>query len=84
MCQASGQQNIEEPHVLHIQQSQTTSEKNFPTFLAMYHVLDGAKSPTGALALTGTISLKNYDPTSAKSSGYWSIGKENVRPMTSA
>jgi hypothetical protein len=28
----------------------------------MYHVLDGAKSPAEALALTGTISLKNYDP----------------------
>lgn len=48
--------------VLHIQQSQTTSQTGFPTYLAMYHVLDGAKSPAEALALTGTISLKNYDP----------------------
>ena len=48
--------------VLHIQQSQTTLQTGFPTYLAMYHVLDGAKSPAEALALTGTISLKNYDP----------------------
>ena len=54
------------PSVLHIQQTQTTSQgsqNGFPTFLAMYHVLDGAKSPAEALSLTGTISLKNYDPT---------------------
>jgi hypothetical protein len=29
----------------------------------MYHVLNGAKSPAEAIAITGTISLKNYDPT---------------------
>ena len=29
----------------------------------MYHVLDAGKSPAEALALTGTLSLKNYDPT---------------------
>ena len=55
-----------EPSVLHIQQSQTTSkgsQNGFPTFLAMYHVLDGAKSPAELLSLTGTISLKNFDPT---------------------
>jgi hypothetical protein len=55
-----------QPSVLHIQQTQTTSQgsqNGFPTFLAMYHVLDGAKSPAEALSLTGTISLKNYDPT---------------------
>jgi hypothetical protein len=55
-----------QPSVLHIQQTQTTSQgsqNGFPTFLAMYHVLDGAKSPVEALSLTGTISLKNYDPT---------------------
>ena len=51
------------PSVLHIVQSQTTSQPGFPTYLAMYHVLDGAKSPTEAVALNGTISLKNYDPT---------------------
>jgi hypothetical protein len=52
--------------VLHIQQTQTTSQgsqNGFPTYLAMYHVLDGAKSPAEALSLMGTISLKNYDPT---------------------
>lgn len=52
--------------VLHIQQSQTTSQgsqNGWPTFLAMYHVLDGAKSPANMLALKGTLSLKNYDPT---------------------
>jgi hypothetical protein len=54
-----------EPSVLHIQQSQTTSQgsqNGFPTFLTMYHVLDGAKSPAELLGLTGTISLKNFDP----------------------
>ena len=29
----------------------------------MYQVLNGANSPTEAVSLTGTISLKNYDPT---------------------
>ena len=56
------QETNPEPSVLHIQQSKTTSQTGFPTYLAMYHVLDGAKSPAEALALTGTISLKNYDP----------------------
>ncbi len=56
------------PHssVLHIQQSQTVSQgsqNGFPTFLAMYHVLNGAKSQANVSALTGTLSLKNYDPT---------------------
>ena len=56
-----------QPFVLHIAQSQTTSQPStsqsgFPTFLAMYHVLDGAKSPAQLLALTGTISLQNFDP----------------------
>jgi hypothetical protein len=52
--------------VLHIQQTQTTSQGSqlgWPTFLAMYHVLDGAKSPANVSALKGTLSLKNYDPT---------------------
>ena len=54
-----------EPSVLHIQQSQTTSQgsqNGFPTFLAMYHVLDGAKSPAELLGINGIISLKNFDP----------------------
>jgi hypothetical protein len=54
------------PAVLHIQQSKTIShgsQNGFPTFLAMYHVLDSASSPAEALALTGTLSLKNHDPT---------------------
>lgn len=52
--------------VLHIQQSQTTSQSSqngWPTFLAMYHVLNGAKSQAEVLSLSGSISLKNYDPT---------------------
>lgn len=52
--------------VLHIVQTQTTSQpssQGFPTFLAMYHVLDGATSPAEALALNGTLSLKNDAPT---------------------
>ncbi len=57
-----GQESAVEASVLHIQQTQTTSQTGFPTFLAMYQVLDGANSPAEALALTGTISLKNYDP----------------------
>ena len=56
------QESVVQPAVLHIQQSTTTLQPLSPTFLAMYHVLDGAKSPVEALALTGTISLKNFDP----------------------
>ena len=55
-----------EPSVLNMQQSQTTSQgsqNGFPTFLAMYHVLDGAKSPAEMVGLSGTLSLKNFDPT---------------------
>ena len=55
-----------QPSILHIQQTQTTSQgsqNGFPTFLAMYHVLDGAKSQAEVLSLNGTLSLKNYDPT---------------------
>src|ERR1700733_9741468 len=54
------------PAVLHIQKTQTTSQgsqNGFPTYLATYHVLDDGKSPAEALALTGTLSLKNYEPT---------------------
>jgi len=50
------------PSVLHILQSQTTSQPGFPTFLGMYHVLDGSNSPAGAIALTGTLSLTNSAP----------------------
>lgn len=66
ICDLWGQENAVGSSILHIHQTQTTSQgsqNGFPTFLAMYHVLDGAKSPTEALALTGTISLKNYTPT---------------------
>lgn len=52
--------------VLHIQQTRTTSQgsqNGFPTYLAMYHVLDGAKAPAEALSLHGTLSLNNSDPT---------------------
>jgi len=50
------------PSVLHIQQSQTTWLPGFPTYLGMYHVLDGGNSPAGAIALTGTLSLTNATP----------------------
>ncbi len=52
-----------QPSVLHIMQSRTTSRTDFPTFLATYHVLNGATSPAEALALNGTLSLRNNDPT---------------------
>jgi len=60
------QESAPKPSLLHIQQTQTVSvgsQNGFPTFLAMYHVLDGAKSPAEALSLTGTLSLKNFTPT---------------------
>jgi hypothetical protein len=59
-------ENVETASVLHIQQTETTSQgsqNGFPTYLAMYHVLDGGKSQVNMLALNGTLSLKNYDPT---------------------
>jgi hypothetical protein len=62
MADLRAQESAQAPAVLHIQQSKTTSQPLSPTFLAMYRVLDGANSPTEALALTGTISLKNFDP----------------------
>src|SRR5579871_7030825 len=55
-----------EPSVLHIVQSQTTSQgsqNGFPTFLSMYHVLDGATSSVNVTGLRGSLKLKNYDPT---------------------
>jgi hypothetical protein len=54
------------PSVLHIAQSRTVSvgsQNGFPTFLAVYKVLNGVESPAEALALTGTLSLKNATPT---------------------
>jgi hypothetical protein len=66
MSDLSAQEVTAEPAVLHIEQSRTNaqgSQNGFATYLAMYHVLDGAKSPVEALALNGTLSLKNYDPT---------------------
>src|SRR5579863_1824283 len=65
-CNLWGQEIVVTPSVLHIQQTRTTSQgsqNGFPTFLAMYRVLDGAKSPVDLVALNGTLSLKNYDPT---------------------
>jgi hypothetical protein len=62
MSDLQAQEGAPNPAVLHIQQSTTTSQPLSPTFLAMYQVLDGGKSPAEALALTGTISLKNFDP----------------------
>lgn len=63
---ALGQESAVQAFVLHIEQTQTTSQgsqQGFPTFLAMYHVLDGAQSPAEALSLNGTLTLKNYTPT---------------------
>lgn len=55
------QESNSRPSVLHIQQTQTALPPNgsVPTFLATYHVLDGAKSPANLLALKGTLSMKN-------------------------
>jgi hypothetical protein len=64
MSDLQAQEGALNPAVLHIQQTTSQgSQHGFPTFLAMYRVLDGAKSPAEMLALTGTLSLKNYDPT---------------------
>jgi hypothetical protein len=65
-CELWGQGTVVKPSILDIEQTRTTSEgsqNGFPTFLAMYHVLDGAKSSVDMVALNGTLSLKNYDPT---------------------
>jgi hypothetical protein len=53
------QEELDQPSVLHIQHTVTTSKTGFPQFLYMYHVLDGAKSTAEARALKGKISLKN-------------------------
>ena len=61
-----GEEDALTSSVLHIRQSQTVSQgsqNGWPTFLAVYHVLDGVKSPAEALALTGTLSLNNATPT---------------------
>lgn len=60
-------QGASQPLVLHIAQTQTTSQPStskdgIPTYLAMYHVLDGANSPAELVRLTGTLSVRNYDP----------------------
>src|SRR5437016_4644728 len=62
MSDSQAQESAVQPSVLHIQQSKTTSNPNFPAFLGMYHVLEGAHSAAELVALTGTISLKNYAP----------------------
>ena len=59
-CDLWGQQGTEQPSVLNIQHSVTTSKLGFPQFLYMYHLLDGVNSTAEARALTGTISLQNY------------------------
>jgi hypothetical protein len=63
MGHLQAQESALKPSVLHMQKSTTTSQPNFPAFLGMYQVADGGNSPVEALALTGTLSLKNYDPT---------------------
>jgi hypothetical protein len=63
MSDLRAQESTIQPAVLHMQKSTTTAKPNFPTFLGMYQVAGGANSPVEALALTGTLSLKNYDPT---------------------
>jgi hypothetical protein len=60
VCDLWAQENARS--VLHIQHSVTTAQTGFPQYIYMYHVLNGAKSPAEALALTGTISLENYTP----------------------
>jgi hypothetical protein len=65
-CELWGQGTVVKPSILDIEQTRTTSEgsqNGFPTFLAMYHVLDSGKSQVDMVALNGTLSLKNYDPT---------------------
>jgi hypothetical protein len=57
-----GQQYAAGASVLHIRHSVITSKTNFPQFLYMDHVLDGAKSGASARSLRGTISIKNYSP----------------------
>jgi hypothetical protein len=57
-----GQETAEQPPVLHIQHSVTTSKTGFPQYLYMYHLLDGANSTAEAQALAGTISIKNATP----------------------
>jgi hypothetical protein len=73
-CNLWAQESDVTPSVLHIQHSVTTSKTGFPQYLYMYHLLDGAKSPAKALALSGTISLKNYTPNFSEVLwlvGYW-------------
>jgi len=62
-CLSLAQDRGAQPSVLHIQQSVTTSRPGFPQYLYTYQVLGGAQSSAVALALEGTISLKNITPT---------------------
>jgi hypothetical protein len=57
-----GQENAGQASVLHIQHSESVSKPGFPQFLYMYRLLDGAQSQADPMALTGTISLKNFSP----------------------
>ena len=66
LSNVQAQESAIKPSVLHIAQSQTVSQgsqNGFPTFLGVYKVLNGVNSPAEALALTGTLSLKNSTPT---------------------
>jgi hypothetical protein len=62
MSDLQAQESASQPSVLHIVQTQTTAPPTtgeVPTFLATYHVLDGAKSPTNLLGLKGTLSMND-------------------------
>ena len=61
-CTLLAQENDNEGNrsVLHIQNTVTTSQVGFPTYSYVYRVLDGARSPAAARALTGTISIENH------------------------
>jgi len=64
MSDLQAQESADQPSVLHIVQTQTVSppKNSVPTFLATYHVLDGAKSPVNLLSLKGTLSIENQSP----------------------
>ena len=79
------QETASKPSVLHIVQTQTTAPPptgEVPTFLATYHVLDGAKSPANLLALKGTLSIKNDSQNFSQVLWvlvYWQVGEEGRR-----
>lgn len=62
-CEISlmAQSGASQPLVLHMAQSQTTA--HMPTYLATYRVLNSAQSQVNLLALKGTLTLNNSDPT---------------------